>query len=167
VVGALGRIDTTLEAAEGGLAADEGLAGSTVVFGSPGILHFAFEDFGIDSAKAAEQPLVVDEDIDEEAFFGGGGKEALAIFPGEGFESSGVFAADEVGFGVNAGLESIHAGDGLARNGAWAGGTQGVETIRRDLFDGRHKKKDRREACPDWSVAWGWARGRRGRSACD
>jgi len=25
----------------------------------------------------------VDEDIDEEAFFGGGGKEALAIFPGE------------------------------------------------------------------------------------
>jgi hypothetical protein len=73
VVGALGGIDAALEAAKGGLAAAEGLAGSTVVFGSPGVLHFAFEDFGIDSAKAAEQPLVVDEGIDEEAFFGGGG----------------------------------------------------------------------------------------------
>jgi hypothetical protein len=123
VVGALGGIDAALEAAEGVLAAAEGLAGSAVVFGSPGVLHFAFEDFGIDSAKAAEQPLVVDEDVDEEAFFGGGGKEALAIFPGEGFKGGGVFAADEVGFGVDAGPESIHAGDGLARNGAWAGGT--------------------------------------------
>jgi hypothetical protein len=141
VVGALGRIDAALEAAEGGLATGEGLAGSTVVFGSPGILHFAFEDLGIDSAKATEQPLVVDEDVDEEAFFGGSGKEALAIFPGEGFKGGRVFAADEVGFGVDAGLESIHAGDGLARNGAWAGGTQGVKTIRRDLFDGWHKKR--------------------------
>jgi hypothetical protein len=82
VVGALGRIDATLEAAEGGLAAAEGLAGRAVFLQGPGILHFAFEDLGIDSAKAAEQPLVVDEDVDEEAFFGGGGKEALAIFPG-------------------------------------------------------------------------------------
>ena len=141
MVGALGAIDAALEAAEGGLAAGEGLAGSTVVFGSPGILHFAFEDLGIDSSKAAEQPFVVDEGIDEEAFFGGGRKEALAIFPGEGFKGGGVFAADEVGFGVDAGLESIHAGDGLALNGAGAGGAQGVETIRRDLFDGRHKKR--------------------------
>jgi hypothetical protein len=136
VVGALGAIDATLEAAEGGLAADEGLAGRAVFLQGPGILHFAFEDLGIDSAKAAEQPLVVDEDIDEEAFFGGGGKESLAIFPGKGFKGGGVFAADDVGFGVNAGLESIHAGDGPARNGARAGGTQSVQTIRRDLFDG-------------------------------
>ena len=136
VVGALGGIDAALEAAEGGLAAAEGLAGSTVAFGVPGILHFAFEDLGIDSSKAAEEPLVVDEGIDEEAFFGGDRKEALAIFPGEGFKGGGVFAADEVGFGVNAGLESIHAGDGLARNGARAAGTQGVQTICRDLFDG-------------------------------
>jgi hypothetical protein len=141
VVGALGAIDAALEAAEGGLAAAEGLAGRAVLFQGPGILHFAFEDLGIDSSKAAEQPFVVDEGIDEEAFFGGGRKEALAIFPGEGFKGGGVFAADEVGFGVDAGLESIHAGDGLALNGAGAGGAQGVETIRRDLFDGRHKKR--------------------------
>jgi hypothetical protein len=123
VVGALGGIDAALEAAEGGLAAAEGLAGRAVLFRGPGIPHFAFEDFGIDSSKAAEEPVVVDEDVDEEAFFGGSGKEALAIFQGEGFKGGGVFAADEVGFGVNAGPESIHAGDGLARNGAWAGGT--------------------------------------------
>jgi hypothetical protein len=141
VVGALGGIDAALEAAEGVLAADEGLAGRAVFLQGPGVLHFAFEDLGIDSSKAAEQPFIVDEDVDEEAFFGGGGKEALAIFTGEGFKGGGVFAADEVGFGVDAGLESIHAGDGLARNGAWPGGSQGVETIRRDLFDGWHKRK--------------------------
>jgi hypothetical protein len=136
VVGALGGIDAALETAEGGLAAAEGLAGRAIVFGVPGVLHFAFEDLGIDSAKAAEQPLVVDEGIDEEAFFGGDGKEALVIFGGEKFEGRRVLAADEVGFGVDAGLESIHARDGLARNGARAGGTQSVQTICRDLFDG-------------------------------
>ena len=136
VVGALGGIDAALEVAEGICAAEKGLAGRAILFQGPGILHFVFEDFGIDSSKAAEQPIVVDEDVDEEALFGGGGLEMLAIFPGEGFEGGEVFAADEVGFGVDAGPESIQAGDGLARNGAWAGGTQGVETIRRDLFDG-------------------------------
>jgi len=141
VVGALGGIDAALEAAEGVGAAAEGLAGRTVAFWGPGILHFAFEDFGIDPAKAAEQPLVVDEDVDEEAFLWGSGPETVAILGGEGFEGGGIFAADEVGFGVDARPESIHAGDGLALNGAGASGTQGVETIRRDLFDGRHKRK--------------------------
>jgi hypothetical protein len=141
VVGALGGIDAALEAAEGVGAAAEGLAGRTVAFWGPGILHFAFEDFGIDPAKAAEQPLVVDEDIDEEALCGGGGPEMPAVLRTEGFEGGGVFAADQVGFAVDAGLESIHAGDGLAFNGAGAGGQQGVETIRRDLFDGGHKRK--------------------------
>jgi hypothetical protein len=60
VVGALGGIDAALETAEGVCAAAEGLAGGA--FQGPGVLHFAFEDLGIDSAKVAEQPLVVDTD---------------------------------------------------------------------------------------------------------
>jgi hypothetical protein len=35
------------------------LAGRAVLFQGPGILHFAFDDFGIDSSKTAQQPLVV------------------------------------------------------------------------------------------------------------
>jgi hypothetical protein len=139
VVGALGGIDAALEAGEGVRAAAEGLTCRTVVLGSPGILHFAFEDLGIDSAKTAEQPIVVDEDVDKEAFFRVGGQETVAIFRGEGFEGGGIFAADEGGFGVDAGLESIQAGDGLALRRAGASGKQGVEAIGRDLFDGRHK----------------------------
>jgi hypothetical protein len=134
VVGALGGIDAALEAAEGVCAAAEGLAGSTVVFGSPGILHFAFEDFGIDSAKAAEQPLVVDEGVDEEAFFGGGGPETVVIFGGEKFEGRGVFAADDLGFGVNAGFQGIEADDGFAFDGARTGGVLRVEAIGLYLF---------------------------------
>lgn len=140
-VGALSGVDAALEPGEGVRAAAEGLACRAVVLGSPGILHFAFEDLGIDSAKTAEQPIVVDEDIDEEAFFGVGGQETVAVFRGEGFQGGGVFAADEVGFGVDPGPESIQAGDGLALRRAGAGGKQGIETIGRNLFDGRHKRK--------------------------
>ena len=141
MVGALGGVDAALEAAERICSAAEGLPGGAVVLGSPGILHFAFEDLGIDSAKTAEQPIIVDEDINKEAFFRVGGQETVAVFRGEGFQGGGVFAADEVGFGVDAGLERIHAGDGLALRRAGAGGKQGVETIGRNLFDGRHKRK--------------------------
>jgi hypothetical protein len=135
VVGALSGIDAALEAAEGVCAAAEGLAGSTVVFGSPGTLHFAFEDFGIDSAKTAEQPLVVDEGIHEEAFFGGGGPETVVILGGEKFEGRGVFAADDLGFGVNAGFQGIEADDGLALDGSRTCGVLRVEAIGLDLFE--------------------------------
>ena len=56
---ALPRSGYRLEEAEGVCAADEGLAGRAVLFQGPDILHFAFEDFGMDSSKTAQQPLVV------------------------------------------------------------------------------------------------------------
>jgi hypothetical protein len=139
VVGALGGIDAALEAGEGICAAAEGLAGWAVFFQGPGILHFAFEDLGVDSSKAAEQPFVVDEGIDEEAFFGGGGSPTLLVFGGEGFEIGGILAADDLRFGVNAGFGGVETGDGLALDGAWAGGFLRVEAIRLDLLNGSHK----------------------------
>jgi len=139
VVVAAGGIDAALEAAEGVCAAAEGLASGAVLFQGPGILHFAFEDLGIDSSKAAEQPFVIDEGIDEEAFFGGGGLPTLLVFGGEGFEVGGILAADDLRFGVNAGFGGIETGDGLARDGAWTGGLLRVETVRFDLLDGGHK----------------------------
>ncbi len=138
VVAACG-IDTALEAGEGVCAADEGLAGGAICLRVPGILHFALEDLGIDSAKAAEQPFVVDEGIDEEAFFGGGGLPTLLVFGGEGFEVGWILAADDLRFGVNAGSGGIETGDGLARDGAWTAGLLRVETIRFDLLNGGHK----------------------------
>ena len=121
VVVAAGGIDAALEAGEGVCAAAEGLASGAVLFRGPGILHFAFEDLGIDSAKAAEQPLVIDEGIDEEAFFGGGGLPTLLVFGGEGFEVGWILAADDLRFGVNAGFGGIETRDGLALDGAWTG----------------------------------------------
>ena len=139
MVVAAGGIDAALEAGEGVCAAAEGLASRAILFQGPGILHFTFEDLGIDPSKAAEQPFVIDEGIDEEAFFGGGGLPALLVFGGEGFEVGWILAADDLRFGVNAGFGGIETGDGLARDGTWTGGALRVETVRFDLLDGGHK----------------------------
>ena len=77
--------------------------------------------------------------IDEHALLGGGGAEAAVIFAGEFLEGGGGFAADELGFGVDAGLEGIHGGADLALGGAGSGGFLCVEAIGLDLLFGCHK----------------------------
>ena len=109
VVGALGGIDAALEAAKGVCAAAKGLACRAVLFRGPGILGFAFEDFSIDSAKAAEQPLILDEDVDEEALLGGGWLPAFPVLLDEVLEFDGVLAGDDLRFGVNADFGGVEA----------------------------------------------------------
>ena len=67
-----------------------------------------------EAAEAALQPLGGDEHIDQGARFGSGGLEAVVIFHDEKFESRGVFAGDDLGFGVNAGFQGVEADGGLA-----------------------------------------------------
>jgi hypothetical protein len=102
-------------------------------------LELVGPEVGFDGAEAADLPLVVDEGVHQVALAGGDGVELGVVLSGEMGEGLGVFAADDVGLGVNAGFQGIHAGDGLAGLGARAGGFQRILTIRLDLFVASHK----------------------------
>jgi len=96
-------------------------------------------ELGLDGAEAAEEPVAIDEGVDEEALVGGGGVEAGVVFADEFLEGSPGFAADELSFGVDAGFEGIHGGAGLALVGAGSGGFLRVEAIGCELFLRCHK----------------------------
>jgi len=86
-------------------------------------------------ARKRRWPLGGDEGIDQGAHFGSGGLVAVVIFGGEKIQSRGVFAADDLGFGVNAGFQGIEADSGFALGRARAGGFLRVEAIGLDLSE--------------------------------
>ena len=135
---ALGGVDAALEAGELVGVFTVGLAEGDFVVGFEGGKRAFLPKLGFDDAETAEEPIGVDEGVDEHALFGGGGVEAVVIFGFEGFEVGGFFAADDLGFGVDAGFEGIHAGGGFAFRGARAGGLSCVEAIGLGLFLGCH-----------------------------
>jgi hypothetical protein len=69
-------------------------------------------------AEAAAEPFSVDQGADEHTLFGVGGVEAVVVFGLEDFNVEGVFTADDLGVGVDAGLQGIHGGSGFARGKA-------------------------------------------------
>jgi hypothetical protein len=154
VVVAVGGIDAALEAGELLATVVEAQAHEALRVRFPDLrfLHFALPELGFGLAEAAEEPLAIDEGIDQEALLGGGWLPALLVFGGEGLEIGGVLAANDLRFGVNAGLDGVEAGDGLALDGAWAGGFLSVETIRFDLLDGSHKRKGQAARGAGWPV---------------
>ena len=162
MVVAAGGIDAALEAGKLLGTAGKGLAQEAFRFRLPDVqfLHFALPELGFGLAEAAEEPLAIDEGIDQEALLGGGGLPTLLVFGGEGLELGRVLAADDLRFGVNAGLNGVEAGDGLALDGAWAGGFLCVETVRFDLLDGGHKKEGTGE--PREGVGLSCSQGSRG-----
>ena len=121
------------------VAAGQGLAEKNV--GPEPLLagHAVFPELGFEPEIAAVEPLTGDEGIDQRALLGGGGEPTIIVLSGESCEIGGAFAADDDRFGVEAGFEGIHGDDGLAFNGARAGGLLGVELVRLDLPDGRHR----------------------------
>jgi hypothetical protein len=135
VVVALGGVDAALETGE-----LVGVLGEDVAEGDVVDVDDALPELGFDGTEAAEEPLAVDEGVDEHALLGGGGAEAVVIFAGEFLEGGGEFAADELGLGVDAGLEGIHGGAGLALGGAGSGGFLRVEAIGCELSLGCHKR---------------------------
>lgn len=52
---------------------------------------------------------------------------------GEGVEGGGIFAGDDLGFGVDAGLERVEAGYGLPLQASGAGGFLRITMIRLDV----------------------------------
>jgi hypothetical protein len=94
VIGALARIDDSLEALEGGRGSGEGVAGGAGwgfgIFIKEDVAR-ALPQLGFDAAQAAEAPFVADEGVDEEALFGVGGAVMFVIFSGELDEIFGFF----------------------------------------------------------------------------
>jgi hypothetical protein len=127
------EVDAALEAREVVAVVAEGLGGGD--FENRILPHLA-----LDSAEAAEEPLAIDEGIDEHALFGRSGREALVVFAGEVFELRDGFAGDGLGSGVDAGFEGVHGGVGLALDNAGSGGFLCVEAIGCELFLGCHKR---------------------------
>jgi hypothetical protein len=131
-------IDAALEAGEGFRLGGCGLGERAVLVGVQPVLLVKDPELGLGFMEAAEEPIGVDEGIDEAALLGSGGLEALEIFGGEGFEIGGIFAGNDERLGVDAGLQRIHAGGGLAADRARAGGFLGVAAVGFELFEGGH-----------------------------
>jgi len=130
---AAGIVDAALEAALRDGSGEEGFAGRVILIGIVGVVNLMLDDFGVDAGETGEEPGVAD-DVVEEGAFESGGRLVVAV---EGFgelgELLGIFAGDDGGFGVDAGLESVPARDGLALDGAWAGGFRRIAAVGFDL----------------------------------
>jgi hypothetical protein len=146
--GTLEGVEAGLEALEAGFedgeGVGEGVSGAEMVVVVFGIEVFvpALEVLGVEvglgQTEAADEPLVVDKGVDEVALARGGGEELGVVFGCELGESGGVFATDDEGFGVEAGLESVAAGVEFAFGGARAGGFLRIAAIRFDLGSSSH-----------------------------
>jgi hypothetical protein len=95
------------------------------------------DEVGGEEAVAAKEPLVFDEDVDEEAF--DDGLVPVAVHGGERGESGGVFAGGGFVSGVDAGFGSVHARHGFALLGARAGGDVCTAAIGLNLYLGWHR----------------------------
>ena len=148
VVGAMEGIAAAFEAGEGLAGVLEGFAEETVgegFMGAPAVVvvgdfeELGFPKLGFGLAQAAEGPFGIDEDIDEGTLGGGLGAVIVEVLSGERGEGIGVFAADDLGFGVDAGFQGILGRDGLALSGARTGRFGSIQTIGLDLVFSGHK----------------------------
>ena len=140
--GALGFNDVTMEALEGfGIGCEAG-AEIRAPFGFVGDAGGVVDEVGGEEAVAAKEPIVSDEDIDEDAFDDAEGLELAVVLGGESGEGGGVFTAGGFVSGVDAGFEGVHAGDSLALFGARTGRELRVSAISLNLFLGWHRASD-------------------------
>jgi hypothetical protein len=127
-----------LEAGQASLAVDEGKAGRDKVFLRAPVTHGILPDLGLEFVEATDLPVGGYHDIHQEALHGGGGLEVVVVFEGEGFQDGGVFAGDDLGLSVDAGFEGMEAGNGIAFDGARAGGFRRIEAVGLVLIVCRH-----------------------------
>jgi len=138
VEGAAGGIDAPLELAEGLVFLHAGLAEGKIVFLAVGFLVGIFKELGFGDAEAAEGPLATDEVVEQDAGFGGGGVVAVVVLGGELLEVGEVLGREDEGFGVDAGFEGVHGGDGLACDRVGASGFLGVTAVSFYLTESGH-----------------------------
>ena len=121
----------------------EGVAGR---FGKDGVV-----EVGLDNLEAALVPIGADHGVDVEGFGGGLGVVLVHVFSDKGVVIGGVFAGDDDGFGVDAVLQGVEAGGGLALGGAGSGGLLRVGAIGGDLCGGCHDSDLAHEYWGVWS----------------
>jgi hypothetical protein len=143
-------IDDPLEALEGVGISGESVAGCAGksdfdIFYDEGVVGVVPE-VGFDASRAAEAPFVVDERVDQEALIGIGGAVVFVVFGGELGEVFGFFVERDLVDGVDAVLESVETGGGLAGGGAGSGGILRIRAVSRGLFRSCHKSLDLRLA---------------------
>jgi hypothetical protein len=139
VVGALDAVAAALEAGEALRGTLEGSAEHFVRVTVCDTRELVFPEVGFDFAEAAEQPLGIDEDIDEGALDGGLGLVVEEVLSRQGVEARGVLATDDLGLGVDARFQGILGRGGLALGGAGTGGMLGVHAVGLDLVFSCHK----------------------------
>src|ERR1019366_292758 len=138
IAGAAGGIEAVLEFGEAVRVAGGGPSeGELLGVGVP-VLILVSPRLGFGVIEAAEGPLAADEVVDVEALFGVGGVVVEVALLDELLDVGGVLAGGEGGFGVDAGFEVVHGGDGLARDRGGAGGFLGVTTVGFYLTKSRH-----------------------------
>jgi hypothetical protein len=143
----LGGVDAVLEAGEDfSFLIVDGAAEENEVFLTVGFLavfgtadfDIAVPELGFGATEAAENPVGVDEDIDEAALVGNIGLKTVGVAGGEGLEVDGIFALNDFGFGIDAGGEGIQPGNGFAGVRRGAGGFLGIATTSFVLKLGTH-----------------------------
>jgi len=134
----LSGIDALLEALELAVASTIALGQFEGFFGYRATVDGLIPEVGLDGAEAAQEPFAIDEDVDEGALGGSPGAVLVKVLVAEGFQVFGGFAEDDLGFGIDAGLERVLGSSGFALDGARTGGFLGVEAVGLDLFQGRH-----------------------------
>ena len=68
------------------------------------IAELVVPELGFGTAEAAELPIGIDKGIDQKALEGSGGPELAMIVGGESFQLTGIFAGNDLGRGVDAGI---------------------------------------------------------------
>jgi hypothetical protein len=139
VVGALDALAAAFEAGEGLRGTLEGSAEHFVRVTVCDTRELVFPEMGFGFAETAEQPLGIDEDIDEGSLGGGLGLVVEEVLSRQGVEGRWVLATDDLRLGVDARFQGILGGGGLALSGAGTGRFLGVQAVGLDLFFCRHK----------------------------
>jgi hypothetical protein len=95
---------------------------------------------GFGAAQAAVAPFDVTERIDQRPLGKAGGEILVVALSGEFGQIVGGLVEDNRSFGVDAELQGVEAGCGLALGGARAAGFLCVKAVGGDLFLGCHKR---------------------------
>jgi hypothetical protein len=130
---ALGIDGVPVEAMEGVGVGGEAGTELGAALGFEGGAGAVVDEVAGEETVAAQEPIVLDEDIDEEALDDADGLELAVVLGGERGEGGGVFAGDDLVAGVDSGLKSVHAGDSFALIGARTGGEFCILAIGLDL----------------------------------